>query len=652
MTNKLTTEIFIERARKVHGDRYDYSKVEYVDSATKVCIICKEHGEFWQNPRSHMNGYGCLLCGQSKTRESKVVGFDEFLKLVKGVHNIDYKYHPSTYKGLSRKTKISCPIHGDFWQKATNHLAGMGCPQCGRVSMKAKQSLSYEEFMARAAEVHGNQYEYVRESYVSVSKNVQIVCPVHGIFEQLASSHLKGHGCKLCSKERYVEFTKEQCLEIASKCCSSGEFYHKHHEVAKTAKRNGWYEECSSLFLPLYSKEECLKIAQTCDARKEFYTKHPKVAKWAKENGWYEECCAHMGAKGNKLRLIYAYEFPEYNSVYVGLTYMMSVRDKRHHREGAVFEFAQAKGCIIPTPKILTDLIPQEEASIQEGVWEQKYIDEGWIALNRAKTGSIGGQDKLDYSLETIEQSMTGYETLTEWASRYSQYRTFLKNNGLEDIIDKHFPNRIRQIYDDYDECKRAYQQCEYESEVKNRYPGAVAAATRHGWHDELKEICKKNHIQATREKYKQAIQSCEYLQEFHEKFSNFYSDIRKKGWNYLLKPLKRKVHSDYNFTLEEIKQICSAYSSRKELNEHRPDIIGYCRYKGFDLFKLNGWKNPNCSPVRLIKGDNVYEFETQKEACIFAGVDFRKIKKRIDSGKEYHGFLWQSINDDNKRSI
>lgn len=644
MANKLTTEIFIERARKVHGDRYDYSKVEYVDSTTNVCVICKEHGEFWQNPRAHMKGCGCLLCGQLKTKQSKVVRFDEFMKLVKGVHNITYEYHPSTYTGLSQKTKITCPVHGDFWQKPCCHLAGMGCPTCGHIKGKSKQSLSYDEFLTRAKEVHGNRYDYVRDSYHSLSKKVQIICPRHGAFEQLASSHLKGHGCAMCSKEKTVEYTKEQCLEIARKCCSPDDFYNKHREVAKTAKRNEWYEECASLFLPLYSKEKCLKLAQTCDARKEFYTKHPKVAKIAKQNGWYEECCAHMGKKGNKLRLIYAYEFPEYNSVYVGLTYMMSVRDKRHHREGTVFEFAQDKGCVIPTPKVLTNLMPQEEASIQEGVWEQKYINEGWITLNRAKTGSIGGQDKLDYNLDTIEKSMIGYETLTEWASKYSQYRTFLKNNDLENIIDKHFPNRIRQIYDDYDECKRAFQRCEYELEVKQRYPGAVAAAIRHGWHEELKEICRKNHINALQEKYKQAVKSCEYLQEFRDKYARFYTAIRKRGWLELLEPLKRVVHPDYNFTLEEIKQICSTYSSRKELNEHRPEIIGYCRHKGINLFKLNGWKNPNRSPVRLIRGNNVFEFETHKEACEFVGVDYRKIKKRIDCGKEYHGYLWQSI--------
>ena len=64
---KLTTEEFIKKAREVHGDKYDYSKVEYVDSKTKVCIICPEHGEFWQKPCNHLFDNGCPKCGRIRS---------------------------------------------------------------------------------------------------------------------------------------------------------------------------------------------------------------------------------------------------------------------------------------------------------------------------------------------------------------------------------------------------------------------------------------------------------------------------------------------------------------------------------------------------------------------------------------------------------
>ena len=68
---KLTTEKFIERAKKIHGNKYDYSKVMYKSMHEKVCIICPEHGEFWQIPNNHLNGSGCLECGK------KILGIKE-----------------------------------------------------------------------------------------------------------------------------------------------------------------------------------------------------------------------------------------------------------------------------------------------------------------------------------------------------------------------------------------------------------------------------------------------------------------------------------------------------------------------------------------------------------------------------------------------
>lgn len=57
-------ERFLDKAYAVHGDKYDYSKVEYINASTKICIICPEHGEFWQTPMAHLRGHGCPKCGK------------------------------------------------------------------------------------------------------------------------------------------------------------------------------------------------------------------------------------------------------------------------------------------------------------------------------------------------------------------------------------------------------------------------------------------------------------------------------------------------------------------------------------------------------------------------------------------------------------
>lgn len=68
MAKRVTKEIFIERAKLQHGNRYDYSKVEYINTKTKICIICPTHGEFWQIPETHMKGTGCPKCGYEKLK--------------------------------------------------------------------------------------------------------------------------------------------------------------------------------------------------------------------------------------------------------------------------------------------------------------------------------------------------------------------------------------------------------------------------------------------------------------------------------------------------------------------------------------------------------------------------------------------------------
>lgn len=124
-TNKLTTEQFIEKARKIHGDKYDYSKVEYVNCDTPVCIICPEHGEFWQEPRGHLRGYGCLKCSPNSLKDNRY-----FIEKAHKVHGNKYDYSKVEYKGTRIKVCIICPEHGEFWQAPSVHLQGGGCPSC------------------------------------------------------------------------------------------------------------------------------------------------------------------------------------------------------------------------------------------------------------------------------------------------------------------------------------------------------------------------------------------------------------------------------------------------------------------------------------------------------------------------------------------
>lgn len=113
MSKKVTTEDFISRARIIHGDKYDYSKVEYKKWDIKVCIVCNKCGhEFWQRPNDHLNGKGCPFCaGVAK------VTFDEFIRRSIEKHGTKYDYSRVVFKNIKDIVTIGCPEHGWFEQK-------------------------------------------------------------------------------------------------------------------------------------------------------------------------------------------------------------------------------------------------------------------------------------------------------------------------------------------------------------------------------------------------------------------------------------------------------------------------------------------------------------------------------------------------------
>lgn len=191
---RLTTEEFIIRANKIQGNKYDYSKVEYVDYNTKVCIICPEHGEFWQTPNKHLLGQGCPKCGNTKK-----LSLTEFIERSRKIHGNKYDYSKARYVNNGTKVCIICPIHGEFWQTPHNHLIGRGCNKCKNNKISVSETKTTEKFVLEARKVHGDKYDYSKTEYLSAKDKVCIVCPEHGDFWQEASSHISGCGCPKCN---------------------------------------------------------------------------------------------------------------------------------------------------------------------------------------------------------------------------------------------------------------------------------------------------------------------------------------------------------------------------------------------------------------------------------------------------------------------
>ena len=131
------TEYFINQAKEVHGNKYDYSLVEYKDIYTKVKIICPVHGEFFQIPVGHLTGRNCIKCGDLKRGKHNKLTTFSFIEKVNIIHSYKYDYQLVKYIKNSIKIKILCPIHNEFEQLPMCHMRGYGCPKCAN-SLKSK----------------------------------------------------------------------------------------------------------------------------------------------------------------------------------------------------------------------------------------------------------------------------------------------------------------------------------------------------------------------------------------------------------------------------------------------------------------------------------------------------------------------------------
>lgn len=200
-TRRLTTKQFIERSKKIHNGRYDYSMVEYKNSSTKVNIICPEHGFFDQIPNNHLKGAICKRCSDIKKGIKLRVPKEHFFKTAKEVHGETYDYSKVEYIDNNTKVEIICKVHGSFYQTPYSHLNGSKCRKCANFLSSRKKLYNNDLFIKKSIDIHGNKYDYSLVEYKTSASKVKIICKKHGVFSQLAHHHMRGVGCTECKNE-------------------------------------------------------------------------------------------------------------------------------------------------------------------------------------------------------------------------------------------------------------------------------------------------------------------------------------------------------------------------------------------------------------------------------------------------------------------
>lgn len=228
-------ETLLGKAIRTHGDRYDYSKVKYINFTTDVEIICKIHGSFLQNLYTHAQGSNCPMCAKDVFRKT----YDDFILRSRLIHSNAYDYERVSFTKLSDKVEIICKRHGSFMQRASSHLVGNGCKKC----FHERCMVGLQTFVSEARKIHGNKYDYSKVVYTGNKIPVEILCPSHGSFWVKPNGHVSsGAGCKKC-----YESKGERAVELV--LCKYGIRYVREYVVSPHRYRFDFYLPDFNIFI-------------------------------------------------------------------------------------------------------------------------------------------------------------------------------------------------------------------------------------------------------------------------------------------------------------------------------------------------------------------------------------------------------------------
>lgn len=201
VTKKLTTNIFIKKAKIKHGDKYSYDKTVYVSAKIEVTVTCNIHGDFDVTPDTLLSAkFGCQECASESRVRKRTKTKEKFLSIAEKAHGQKFEYDLSNFKGMQSRITIICKEHGPFTAFARDHVVqAHGCYECGIQAISSHRRLTLDEIIDRIYDMHGITYEYDFTNFFSVADTLHVRCEKHGWFETLGMNHIyRGSGCPRC----------------------------------------------------------------------------------------------------------------------------------------------------------------------------------------------------------------------------------------------------------------------------------------------------------------------------------------------------------------------------------------------------------------------------------------------------------------------
>ena len=283
-----------------------------------------------------------------------------------------------------------------------------------------------------------------------------------------------------------------------------------------------------------WTKDNCTQVALNYITRSEFKLNDASAYSSARKNGFLDEICSHMIKLGNiKRRCIYSFEFPD-NHVYVGLTGNPKKRMiwRMYNEKDSVTKYILKTG-LNPIYKQLTDFIDINEASKMEGIFLNKYIENGWCILNIKKTGGVGG-DTLYWTKEKCVEEGLKYHFKNDFRiNSGGAYNSSLKN-GWHSEVCKHMEKPNRTIIWTFDVCKKEALKYQTKKEFSGKSSVAYSTSVQNKWIDKICGHMHKlpyNTIYWTKEKCENVANKCKTKTEFAKKYGGAYYRSRKNNW-------------------------------------------------------------------------------------------------------------------------
>lgn len=399
-------------------------------------------------------------------------------------------------------------------------------------------------------------------------------------------------------------WTIERSIEEAKKYQHRSDFKKGSNRAYFVLSKSGLLEQaCSHMAkkdtIKIWTKDACIWAAKQCKTKSEFNKRFCGAHAIAKQRGWMNELLQYFTPVGSKYkRCIYACEFPD-NHVYVGLTYNIDKRIKQHikNKDSSINQYIQLTG-LPPTFKQITEYINYIDASIKEGEILNEYKDNGWIILNRTKTGGLGGKDS---------------DIVRKWT---------------------------------YEKCWDAVKECNSYKDFDEKYSGAKCYAVHHGFINEIRKYFNvddsRGYKKWTYEKCIDKINECNSITDYQEKYPGAYEYLRKRNKLYILRENYKLLQRD-KWTFNEALNEALKYKTKKEFNENASGCYQVC-YK-------NGWLNDVCKHMEpsvkpkyneeiaksiLSKFSQMEQLKKNEDGLIRGLYWWLKSKKKIIEYKKY----------------